>query len=261
MIATNRRRVGAAAPAGPSARSEIPTVSLPARTPSRAAVLRERWVRPVLLACLVATATAGCGLSTEIDHEIDHEIDPGQTSVPDPVPSVVGTDAAHLPDPSGTPSDSVVIELPVPAQTAPAEDGPCPASGLRLATGPVDAAMGLRGMTLKLTVCGKRPYKVNGRPAVVDVLDGERAPIRGVHAVAGTDQVPMAPADPGPEPFTLHPGESAQASLYWRMAAEDGVYLRIAPQRGQRAVTLRLPDPLDIGPENTLGTTAWAPVH
>jgi hypothetical protein len=78
--------------------------------------------------------------------------------------------------------------------------------------------------------------------------------------VTGTDKVFMAPADLGPEPFTLHPGESARAILYWRMAAEDGTYLRVAPQKGQRVVTLSLPDPLDIGPENTLGTTAWAPL-
>ncbi|MFE4699712.1 DUF4232 domain-containing protein [Streptomyces sp. NPDC056738] len=257
MIATNRRRAGAAAPSGPPARSEVPTVSLPARrAPSRSAALREKWVRPVLLLCLVATTVTGCGLSAEIDRERD----PGRTSVPDPVPSVVGTDAAHLPDPSGTPGDSLVIELPEPSKTEPTRPGPCPSSGVRLETGPVDAAMGLRGMTLTLTVCGKHPYKVNGRPAVVHVLDRDGAPITGVRAVAGTDKVPMAPADPGPEPFTLQPGESARASLYWRMNAEDGVSLRVAPQRGRPAVTLRLPDPLDIGPENVLGTTAWAPV-
>ncbi|MFI0965076.1 DUF4232 domain-containing protein [Streptomyces sp. NPDC021080] len=215
-------------------------------------------MRPVLILCLVATATGGCGLSAEIDRERD----PGRTSVPDPVPSVVGTDAAHLPDPSRTSDDgSLVIEVPVPSRTAPTRRGrDCPPSGLRLDTGPVDAAMGLRGMTLTLTDCGERPYKVNGYPAVLHVLDRDGAPITGVHGMAGTGEVPMAPADPGPEPFTLHPGESARAALYWRMAAQDGVYLRMAPQKGQKAVTLRLPDPLDIGPENTLGTTAWAPV-
>ncbi|MEU9135744.1 DUF4232 domain-containing protein [Streptomyces sp. NPDC048404] len=257
MIATNRRRAGAVAPLGPPARSEVPTVSLPARgAPSRTAVPRERWVRAALFVCLIATATAGCGLSAEIDRERD----PGRTSVPKTGPSVAGTDAAHLPDPSATPGGSLVIEVPEPSEAVPTQQGHgCPASGLRLDTGPVDAAMGLRGMTLTLTDCGKRPYKVNGHPAVVHVLDGDGAPITGVRGVAGTDQVFMAPADPGPEPFTLHPGESARASLYWRMAAQDGVYLRIAPQRGQRAVTLRLPAPLDIGPENILGTTAWVP--
>ncbi|MGW2779844.1 DUF4232 domain-containing protein [Streptomyces populi] len=258
MIATKRRRAGAADPVGSPARSEVPTVSLPARgAPCRAAALRATVVRPVLLACLIAAATSACGLSAEIDRERD----PGRTAVPDPVPSVVGTDAAHLPDPSGTSADgSLVIEVPGLSRTAPTRPGPCPPSGLRLEAGPVNAAMGLRGMTLTLTDCGERPYEVNGRPAVVHVLDRDGAPITGVRVVAGTDEVPMAPADPGPEPFTLHPGESARASLYWRMAAQEGVSLRVAPQKGQPAVILRLPDPLDIGPENTLGTTAWAPV-
>ncbi|WP_328552626.1 MULTISPECIES: DUF4232 domain-containing protein [unclassified Streptomyces] len=147
-----------------------------------------------------------------------------------------------------------------PPKRVPVQQGRgCPPSGLRLDTGPGDAAMGLRGMTLTLTDCGKRPYKVNGYPAVAQVLDEEGAPITGVHSVVGTDKVFMAPADPGPEPFTLHPGDTARAVLYWRTAAQHGVYLRVAPQKGQHAVTLRPAEYLDIGPENTLGTTAWAP--
>ncbi|MFF3445547.1 DUF4232 domain-containing protein [Streptomyces sp. NPDC002667] len=265
MIATNRRRPRATAPLGPAPGPEVRTVSLPARgVPARAAVLRRAWTRPLLLLCLAATVTSGCGLSAEIDRERD----PGRTAVPDPVPSVVGTDAAHLPDPSGTSTDgSLVIEVPGPSpRPSPPKAVPtqaargCPASGLRLGTGPADAAMGLRSLTLTLTDCGKRPYKVNGYPAVLHVLDRDGAPITGVHAVAGTDKVFMAPADPGPQPFTLHPGQSAQASVYWRMAAQDGTYLRIAPRKGQPAVTLWLPEPLDIGPENTLGSTPWTPV-
>lgn len=243
MIATKRRRAGTTGTAGPVARSEVPTVSLPAQgARSRAAVRRSAWTRQVVLLCLLATAAGGCGLSAEIDRERD----PGRTAVP--APSETSDDG------------SLVIEVPVPSMTAPkTQDGHCPASGLRLDTGPVDAAMGLRGMTLTLTDCGERPYRVNGYPAVLDVLDDGGAPITGVRGVTGTDKVPMAPADPGPKPFTLHPGQSARAALYWRMAAQDGVYLRLAPQKGQRAVTLKLTDPLDIGPENILGTTAWEP--
>ncbi|MFD5721062.1 DUF4232 domain-containing protein [Streptomyces sp. NPDC127036] len=119
--------------------------------------------------------------------------------------------------------------------------------------------MGLRGMTLTLTNCGKRPYAVDGYPDVVAVLGPEGTRVGGVRAVAGTDQVPMAPPDPGPKAFVLRPGERARAGLYWRMAAEEGSYLRVAPRKGQAAVTLPLPDPLDIGPRNTLGATAWVP--
>ncbi|MCT9006228.1 DUF4232 domain-containing protein [Streptomyces rhizosphaerihabitans] len=259
MIATSPKRAGAAAAAELPRRSGAPAVAVPPRGGrTRPAVgLRAKWIRPVVLACLISTATGGCGLSAEIDRERD----PGQTSAPDPVPSVVGTDASHAPHAAGTSTgDPLVIVVPGSSKAPPLQqDRGCPPSGLRLDTGLVDAAMGLRAVTLTLTDCGKRPYKVNGYPAIAQVLDEEGAPITGVHSVLGTDKVPMAPADPGPEPFTLNPGDSAHAALYWRMAAQHGVYLRVAPQKGQDAVTLRLPDYLDIGPENTLGTTAWTP--
>lgn len=241
VIATSPKRVGAAAAAERPRRAGASTVAVPPRGDrSRAVGIRAKWVRPVVLACLVATATSGCGLSAELDRERD----PGRTHVPD---------RASSPDP-------LVIEVPEPSKSVPVQQGRgCPPSGLRLDTGPVDAAMGLRGTTLTLVNCGKRPYKVNGYPAIAQVLDEEGAPITGVRSVVGTDKVPMAPADPGPEPFTLNPGDNAHAALYWRMAVQHGVYLRVAPQKGQDAVTLRVADYLDIGPENTLGTTAWVP--
>lgn len=67
----------------------------------------------------------------------------------------------------------------------------------------------------------------------------------------------MAPEDPGPEPLTLAPGESAGAGLYWRMAVEKGMFLRVAPEKGHDVTTVRAEDRLDIGPENVLGTVAW----
>ncbi|MEU8795251.1 DUF4232 domain-containing protein [Streptomyces sp. NPDC048643] len=216
---------------------------------------RGGWVRPVVLACLVMTVTSGCGLSAELDRERD----PARTAVPFPAPSAVGTDGSaglrieppELPSSAPSPSPSGAV--------AGRQGSGCPASGLRFGTGPVDAAMGLRAVTLTLTNCGKRPYAVDGYPDVVAVLGPEGARITGVRAVAGTDQVPMAPPDPGAKAFTLRPGERARAGLYWRMAAEEGSYLRVAPRAGQAVVTLPLPDPLDIGPRNTLGATAWVP--
>ncbi|MFJ8995411.1 DUF4232 domain-containing protein [Streptomyces sp. NPDC102279] len=219
--------------------------------------LRGRWVRPVVVACLVMTVTSGCGLSAELDRERD----PARTAVPFPAASAVATDGSgslriEPPElPSSVPSPSLSPSGAVPGLRG----SGCPASGLRFGTGPVDAAMGLRAMTLTLTNCGKRPYVVDGYPEVVAVLGPEGVRVTGVRAVAGTDQVPMAPRDPGPKAFTLRPGERASAGLYWRMAAEEGSYLRVAPRKGQRAVTLPLPDPLDIGPRNTLGVTAWVP--
>ncbi|MET7746228.1 DUF4232 domain-containing protein [Streptomyces sp. NPDC005385] len=218
---------------------------------------RGRWVRPVVLACLVMTVTSGCGLSAELDRERD----PARTAEPFPTRSAVGTDGsgALRIEPPELPSSVPLPSLSPSGTVSGLQGGGCPASGLRFGTGPVDAAMGLRGMTLTLTNCGKRPYAVDGYPDVVAVLGPEGARVTGVRAVAGTDQVFMAPRDPGPKAFTLRPGERASAGLYWRMAAEGGSYLRVAPGKGQRAVTLPLPDPLDIGPRNTLGATAWVP--
>lgn len=186
-------------------------------TVSRPSPPRSRAPRRAALAGALALAVGGCGFFTE---------------------------PAHRPPPG-----------PSPAVTVP-RVGDCPASGVRVDAGRVDAAMGLRAMTLTLTNCSERPYRVNGYPSV-RVLDEKGAPLTGVRTVQGTDKVPMAPRDPGAEPLTLGPGDSAQASLYWRMAAENGTYLRVVPQRGRAAVDVRPPETLDIGPENTLGTTAW----
>lgn len=217
--------------------------------------LRGGWLRPVVLACVVMTVTSGCGLSAELDRERD----PARTAVPLPGPGAVRTDGsgALRIDPSGLPSP---VPSPSSSTAVPGRQGRgCPASGVRFGTGAGDAAMGLRVLTLTLTNCGKRPYEVDGYPEIVAVLGPEGAPIDGVRIVRGTDEVPMAPADPGPKAFTLRPGGSARASLYWRMAAEEGAYLRVSPRKGRDAVTLPLPDPLDIGPENTLGASVWVP--
>jgi hypothetical protein len=139
------------------------------------------------------------------------------------------------------------------------EDG-CPPSGVRFHTDLVNAAMGLRATSLTMTNCGDRPYKVNGYPSI-QVLDESGAPLTGVRTVEGTDEVPMAPEDPGPRPLTLAPGEIAYASLYWRTNVEEGIYLRVTPGKGRDVTTVRAEEYLDIGPENILGTTAWAPFN
>lgn len=205
----------------------------------RVIAIRLKSTRCAALACLLALAASGCGLSAELDRERNPE------RKPTPSPT-----RAAPPPVSATPEPSPVV----PVQ----QERGCPPSGLRVATGPVDAAMGLRAMTLTLTNCGKRSYEVNGYPSV-RVLDGAGTPLTGVRTVQGTDKVFMAPEDPGPEPVTLAPGETARAGLYWRMGAEDGTYLRVAPKTGRDAMNVRPQEPLDIGPENTLGTTAWAP--
>ncbi|MBA4861975.1 DUF4232 domain-containing protein [Streptomyces sp. PSKA54] len=117
--------------------------------------------------------------------------------------------------------------------------------------------MGLRAQTVTLTNCGKQPYRLNGYPSV-RVLDENGKVMDGVKAVQGTDSIPMAPPeDAEPGPLILDPGESAQTNLVWRSGAQAGTYLRIAPAAGDEPVTVRVADPLDIGPEGELGATAW----
>ncbi|MFE9681005.1 DUF4232 domain-containing protein [Streptomyces sp. NPDC006285] len=212
--------------------------------PSRTAAL-VRLMVPVLV-----LGTSGCGLSAELDRETN----PERTPPPKPTLTVVPPSPSP---PSPQPSSP---SLPEPSPAVPGQQGAgCPASGLRFEADQGDAAMGLRAMGLHVTNCGERAVELTGYPAVT-VLDGSGDPFPGVRTVQGTDQVSMAPEDPGPAPLTLKPGGTARASLYWRMHNQDGVYLRVAARKGDDTVTVRPPYPLDIGPENVLGTTAWQPV-
>jgi hypothetical protein len=204
----------------------------------RVIAIRPRWSRSAAVACLLSLGASGCGLSAELDRERN----PARS--PTPTPSVPFEVPPRMP---ATP------ERPHAVPVQPATG--CPRSGVRYGTGPVNAAMGLRAMTLTLTNCGDRPYRVDGYP-FVRVLDEEGDPLAGVRTVAGTDEVPMAPREPGPEALTLAPGESARAGLYWRMAAEEGTYLRVGARRDRDLAHIR-PEPLDIGPVNVLGTTPW----
>ncbi len=215
--------------------------------------IRLRPFRSAALVCLLVLGTGGCGLSAELDRESNPE---RTTAAPTPSPAVAPPfSSSPRPDLSlpGTPG------LPERSQDVPGrQTEDCPKSGLRFQADRGDAAMGLRAMGLDVTNCGDRPYELNGYPAVT-VLDGSGDPFPGVPTVEGTDQVSMAPEDPGPRPITLGPGETAHAALYWRMNNTDGVYLRVAPKKGDDTVTVQPPYPLDIGPENVLGTTAWQP--
>ncbi|WP_394429142.1 DUF4232 domain-containing protein [Streptomyces sp. SGAir0957] len=48
------------------------------------------------------------------------------------------------------------------APAAPAVSGPCPDSGMRVTAGDVEAAMGLRALTVTLTNCGKATFTLFG---------------------------------------------------------------------------------------------------
>ncbi|MFD6531324.1 DUF4232 domain-containing protein [Streptomyces sp. NPDC060184] len=172
-----------------------------------------------------------------------------------------GPVAAETLDPSAFPAGGTARPAPPRAAApTPAPDptptGDCPASGVRVDMGPVQAAMFARAVVLTLVNCGTEPYQVDGYPSV-RVLDenGDRLP------------VPVNPgrsmfgADLGPEPVALKPGGTMKSVLAWVSTKEggdliesDSLELAAAPDAGSRNVPLvehdlRLMDELNM--------TAW----
>ncbi|WP_328922675.1 DUF4232 domain-containing protein [Streptomyces griseoaurantiacus] len=205
-------------------------------------------------ACLLAVSllTAGCGLSAELDRESDPDRRPDTT--PARTPSAPAVD---------TPAPGPAYGLPGRPTRSPAPDTTaCPASGLRLEPGPVEAAMGLRAMTVRLTNCGKESYAFGGYP-VLTALDEDRAPLVDVEVRKGPGEITGVP-DPGAHPVRLARGESATSSLVWRNTVTDPTttavnapYLRVAPTEGAPAAVLTVDGGLDLGNTGRIGTTAW----
>ncbi|UNO40610.1 DUF4232 domain-containing protein [Streptomyces sp. MST-110588] len=142
-----------------------------------------------------------------------------------------------------------------PAATASA----CPEPGVLIKGSRVDAAMGLRSMAVRMTNCGKRPFKVNGYPHL-RVLDDKREPLK-VRAVKGA-QAASDIKDPGPRPLTLRPGEAAETILVWRNTVTDvsrginnGAFLEVAPAEGQPVQHVR--ELIDVGTTGKVEMTAW----
>ncbi|WP_199819809.1 DUF4232 domain-containing protein [Streptomyces sp. NRRL S-118] len=139
-------------------------------------------------------------------------------------------------------------------------DARCPGSGVRVTTGPVSAAMGVRGMGVFLVNCGTEPFGVSGYP-VLEVLDEEREKLDvavrlGAHVDGGARR----------SAFVLRPGERAEASVIWRntvtrtdVVATSGAYLRVTPAPGVAAQTVAPDDgPLDLGNTGAVEVTPWA---
>ncbi|GLW96733.1 DUF4232 domain-containing protein [Microtetraspora sp. NBRC 16547] len=144
------------------------------------------------------------------------------------------------------------------AQTAP----PCPESGVVITTGEVDAAMGLRALSIEMVNCGDHRYRVKGFPSI-RVLDPDRRPL-DVKVGNGTSSIALIDGyDTKPMSVTLKPGEKAVAGLVWRNTMTDptvtatiGSYLEIAPVDGEPPQTV--PQYVDLGNTGKLGVTAWA---
>jgi hypothetical protein len=136
----------------------------------------------------------------------------------------------------------------------------CPASGAQVSVGPVDAASGLRAVTLSLANCGSAPYPVGGYPGL-ELLDEERRVI-DVQVVEEPDPIGNG-AVTGPGPLTLEPGQQAQAVLLWRNTVElgaantPGSYLAVtpSPQEEPQVVALEV----DLGTTGRLTVGPWTP--
>lgn len=210
---------------------------------------------PLILVAVAVLAT-GCGLSSELEREAD--------------PARTGREALPAPSPTGSPS-AVPAPLRSDAGAPPDARRPsaggvsgCPATGLRVSTGMVNAAMGLRAMPVTLTNCDGRAHRVNGYPDV-RVRDVDHRPM-DVTVLKGPAPLTQ-PDDPGPHRVTLRPGESARSEFVWRYSAVDavtrrgsGVYVEIAPAAGVERQTVEPEGGLDIGDTGLLGTTAWQKV-
>ena len=161
--------------------------------------------------------------------------------------------------PVTTPPDAV-RPAPTATSTVPptAEHRPCPPAGVLVTAGPVDGALGLRAVTLRVTNCGRRSYTVAAYPDVA-VLDGRGRPVP-VDVTRGTR--PGDPAeDPGPRTTVLRRGQSAEAGFLWRLEVEasdvDDVTgpLTVDPGAGQEPQAAGLD--VDLGTTRRVTVTAW----
>ncbi|GAA3198190.1 DUF4232 domain-containing protein [Actinocorallia longicatena] len=87
----------------------------------------------------------------------------------------------------------------------------CPESGVRLGSGPVDAAGGEHVLGLDLWNCGTVPYRVAGRPEVVFSDAAGRAVRVRIAAAPSFGRAERS--------VVLAPGETASAAIHWRNPA------------------------------------------
>jgi hypothetical protein len=217
-----------------------------------------RTVSRVFPAAALILAVGGCGLGEEIEREVNPDLD-----LPSASASSAGTER-----PGGVHADELPEGLPPGLDGRPTEapsaapTDTCPSSGVRMLPGLVEAAMGLRAMTVTLTNCGTEPYVVNGYPSV-EVLDEDREPV-DVRVLRGPEEITTGVPDPGPHKVTLKPGESATTSLVWRnivteadVPAVNATHLRVATAKGRPAQVLTPEGGIDLGTTGRLGTGAW----
>ncbi len=199
---------------------------------------------------VVTLTLSGCAGFLVPAGEGEPDRDPGPTGASRPAPSVP---ARPVPGPEA----GATTNAPARGATRPAASAAgCPASGVVVDMGPVQTAMFHRAVTLTLTNCGKRPYRVHGYPSVRALgEDGGRIP---VPVNAGGS---MFGNDEGPEEVMLKPGASVGSTLAWVSTKEggdliegDALEIAAAPDTGARVFPL---EGHDIRLMDELNTTAW----
>ncbi|MFJ3702294.1 MULTISPECIES: DUF4232 domain-containing protein [unclassified Streptomyces] len=182
---------------------------------------------------------------------------PAGEGEPGPEPSRAAVERPA--DPGPAPARGAGATTDAPAQGAPSPSPSavgCPASGAVVDMGPVETAMFHRAVTLTLTNCGQRPYRVRGYPSVRALGDdGERIP---VPVNAGGS---MFGDDEGPEEVVLRPGGQVTSVLAWVSTQEggdliegDALEIAAAPDSGARVFPL---EQHDLRLMDELNTTAW----
>ncbi|MER7664413.1 DUF4232 domain-containing protein [Streptomyces sp. NPDC096193] len=217
---------------------------------------RNGAVPAAALAVVAALVLAGCA---EASGGVGES---GASPSPDPrwrvhADKLTGTPAPYTGPPSAVPAPRTPNDgeqLPEPTPTT------CPETGVAVVTGVVDAAMGRRATTIRLTNCGTKPYRVEGYPQI-GALDKDRDALK-LKVTHGANAYTDSGRDQGPRPLTLAPGKSAVSVLNWNNrvtsfdAVRPGAYLVVAPFRGEQEQTV--PFFLDIGTSAELDVTAWA---
>lgn len=173
-----------------------------------------------------------------------------------PSPSHTSTGGVRATTPS--PPDIASAPAVRPSRT-PAATGGCPASGLVVDMGPVEAALGHRAVGLTLTNCGSGPHRVDGYPSVQAVDEnGDALPVKvnPGSSYFGNDK--------GPEEVMLAPGKTMRSLLVWVSTPTggdliEGDALEIAPAPGLEPRTFPL-EGSDVRLLDEFTMTGWRTV-
>ncbi|GII97527.1 DUF4232 domain-containing protein [Sinosporangium siamense] len=142
------------------------------------------------------------------------------------------------------------------------EASSCPASGVVMAAGPPEAAMGLRVQPVTLTNCGDADRQVHGYPGV-RLLDKNGRTLE-VEIDRDARKVTTAIRGAVPGRLTVRPGGSARFHLVWRNTYDDtgrppvdAARVSVTADPGGAEQTVTPESPLDLGSTGRLGITAW----